>query len=228
MDKTIRSFENLDFHTGEPTAVTMETIVVEIDPTEMVDDYAKAFVREASRVNPLLHNQVQLTEDEMIAYARYLLVKRVECVDGTCSDWRRLKLLYIPVFLQYAMRMVGKVVIRNQGLTIVPKIELDDVMSYEDAVKVSEKVGAYEDCLQIVKDAMPRDIEGDESVMSTALIAGYVRARRRVDHVADTYVSAFLGMKLREEQAFAVLYRVQYDDVEFIRTALTNRHEMFR
>lgn len=83
------------------------------------------------------------------------------------------------------------------------------------------------DDLQIVQDGMPRSSDGNVDVMSTALIAGYVRSLKRVEHVAATYVTAFLGMKLKEEVAMQTLYRVQYDDIEFIATALTSQRGLY-
>lgn len=227
MSKNIMDFKTLDLGTGAPTSVEMEVIKVEVTADDMVTDYARAFVKEAYRVAPSRAEQVKLTEDEMIAYAKFLLVKRIECIEDDCKDWRRLKSLYIPVFLQYALRMIGKVTIRKRGLTLLPVMTDRDTISLDEALVISNKVGSFEDDLQLVQDAMPRDNNGDVNVMSTALIAGYVRALNEVEHASDTYVAAFLGMKLREEQAFAVLYRTQYDDVEFIRSALTLNKRLF-
>jgi hypothetical protein len=221
MQQANLDFTSLDLGSSQPISVPLETIEVEISSTEMVAEYAKAFVREAYRVNPLRAEQVHLTEEEMINYAQFLLAKRVETVEQTIRDWNRLKSLYIPVFLQYAMRVVGEVIVRDRGIRLVPVFKEEVVFNLNQAIEVSNKVGAFEDDLQVVRDAMPRGIDGDESIMGTALIAGYVRSIRKVDHVSDTYVSAFLGFKLRQEQAFAVLYRIQYDDIEFITSALT-------
>lgn len=227
MANNVKDFQTLDLGTGAPTSVRMEVVKVEVTAEDMVSDYARAFVREAYRVAPARAEQVKLLESEAIAYAKFLLVKRIECVEDNCKDWRRLKTLFIPVFLQYALRMIGKVVIRKRGLTLVPDMTDRTTITLEEALAISEKIGAFEDDLQLVQDAMPRDISGDVNVMSTALIAGYVRSMTEVQHVSDTYISAFLGMKLAEEQAFAVLYRVQYDDVDFIRTALTLNKRLF-
>lgn len=226
-NNSVMDFRTLDLGTGAPTSVEMETIKVEVTADDMVTDYARAFVKEAYRVAPLRAEQVKLTEDEMIAYAKFLLVKRIECIEDNCKDWRRLKTLYIPVFLQYSLRMIGKIIIRKRGLTLIPDMTDRDTISLEEAINISNKIGAFEDDLQLVQDAMPRDNNGDINVMSTALIAGYVRALNEVEHASDTYVAAFLGMKLREEQAFAVLYRTQYDDIEFIRAALTQNKRLF-
>lgn len=219
-------FATLDLGSNAPISVPMATIEVEVTSQDMVKDYADSFVKEANRVSPELNAQVGLTAKEMEDYAQYLLIQRIAYVDGNCPEWRHLKTLYIPVFLQFALRMIGVVVIRDRGLTLRPVIEEKTEMTWEQAHAISEKVGSFEGRLQIVLDAMPREDTGDESVMSTALIAGYVRSMRKVDHVADTYVSAFLGMKLHEEQAFSVLYRVQYDDIDFIRTALTQNRKL--
>lgn len=227
MANNVKDFQTLDLGTGAPTSVRMEVVKVEVTAEDMVSDYARAFVREAYRVAPARAEQVKLLESEAIAYAKFLLVKRIECVEDNCKDWRRLKTLFIPVFLQYALRMIGKVVIRKRGLTLIPDMTDRTTITLEEALAISEKIGAFEDDLQLVQDAMPRDISGDVNVMSTALIAGYVRSMTEVQHVSDTYISAFLGMKLAEEQAFAVLYRVQYDDVDFIRTALTLNKRLF-
>jgi hypothetical protein len=163
----------------------------------------------------------------MLQYMKYLLVKRIETVQMNCPEFRKLKVLYIPVWIQYNLSMIGEVNIREKGLKLVPTIADAETISYAEAVAISDKIGAFESDLQIVHDAMPRDITGDVDVMSTAMIDGYVRAIDKVDHVAATYVTAFMGMKLKEEAAFKVLYRVQYDDIDFIATALTAQKGLY-
>jgi hypothetical protein len=223
----VLDFATLDLGSAKPISVPMETIEVVVTAEDMVQDYADAFVKEAIRKNPLRAEQVNLTTQEMRDYAKFLLVKRIECVHGECGDWRRLKSLWIPVFLQYSLRMIGEVKITDRGLRIMPIVENDEIISLEEALQISNKIAYFESDLNMVQDAMPRDNSGDESVMSTALIAGYVRSMEEVSHASDTYVSAFLGMKIKEEQAFSVLYRVQYDDVQFIRAVLTSDHRLF-
>lgn len=222
------SFVQMDLGSSKPTAVPMETVEVEVGADSLLGNYAKAFVAEAYRVNPLRAEQVKLTVDEVRKYAEYLLFKRVQSVHDECADFRRLKVLYIPSYIQYNLAMIGRVVLRHDGLTLLPvNSTLEPPMSFEEALKVSEKIGSFEDDLQVVHDGMPRSDEGDRDVMSTAMIAGYVRALKDVDHVSATYVTRFLGMKLREEASFATLYRVQYDDLAFIASALTTQKGIF-
>jgi len=221
------SFENIDLGTPKPTSVPMEVIHVVVSTQNLLGDYSKAFIREAYRVNPLRAEQVALTCEELEDYCNYLLTQRVKSVAGDCSDFRKLKALYIPSWIQYNLSMIGEVTNRTMGLKMVPVMEEESQLTYNDALSISEKIGSFEDDLQIVQDAMPRSIEGNADVMSTAMIAGYIRAQRPVEHVAATYVTAFLGMKLREEIAMQVLYRVQYDDVAFIASALTTQKGLF-
>lgn len=221
------TFSKLDLGSSKPTSIPQEIIHVTISEENLFGDYAKAFVAEAWRVNPLRAEQVALTESEVSSYVRYLVTQRVLCTKGECKEFRRLKALYIPVWIQYNLSMIGTVTLRSQGLKLVPEIQEESELTYNEALAISEKIGSFEDDLQIVQDAMPRSPEGDVDVMSTAMIADYVRALKPVEHVSATYVTAFMGMKLREEMGMKVLYRVQYDDVAFIQSALTTQKGLF-
>lgn len=223
-NKTVKfdqAIEDLDLSSNsKPTSVRTELIEVEVGTDSLVGDYAHAFVSEAFRVAPLSAEKIGLTEQEITDYCNFLLVKRIEQVNNNCPDWRKLKTLWIPVFIQYVLRMIGRVDIYERGLMMMPVTEVKDVISLNEAFAISEKLGSLSRDLQMVQDAMPRSIYGDKDVMTSAMIAGYARSMQDVGHVSSTYVAAFLGAKLKNEVAFKVLYRVQYDDAEFIRTAL--------
>lgn len=220
-------FLSMDLGSNPPTSVPVEDIEVVVDCGQLVGDYAHAFIREAQRINSSLADQVALTEDELMEYFKFILTRRVQFVHGDCPDFRRLKVLYIPSYFQFVISMIGNVMDREYGLRLVPVMEEESTMTLTDAITISEKIGSFERCLQVVQDAMPRSDKGDKNVMSTALLAGYVRAYRKVEHPAATYVTAFLNMTLRREAAFQALYRIQYDDVAFIQSALTAEKGLF-
>lgn len=222
----VSTFATLDLTGAQPTSVPMETIHVQVTADNLLGSYAHAFVQEAKRVAPLRAEQVQLTDAEMESYCQFLLYQRVLCAQDRCELFRKLKVLYIPVWIQYNLSMIGEVIIREKGLRFIPEMEEPGV-TFEQALQISNKVGAFERDLQIVQDAMPRSNKGDLDVMSAACIAGYVRSLEKVQHVASTYVNAFLGMKLREEAAMRVLYRIQYDDVAYIASVLTSERRIF-
>lgn len=225
-EANVNGFDTMDLGSAKPTSVPMEEVNVVIGVNDILKDFGKAFVAEAIRKNPLRAEQVGLTSDEVLKYVAFLLAERIKSVRGDCPEWRKLKALYVPAYVQYAMRMVGTLTIREYGLKIVPVFE-GDTISLEEAYVISNKIGMFEDDLQIVRDAFPREAEGNKDVMSTALVAGYVRALKPVEHVSATYVTAFLVMKLKQEVAFQALYRVQYDDVNFITMALTTQRDLY-
>lgn len=220
------TFASLDLGSAKPTSVPMEGIEVKVEG-DLFGQYGVAFVKEAYRKNPLRAEQVKLTAEEVTAYSRYLLTKRIQSINGVCTDFRKLKALYIPAFIQYNLSMIGEVSIRDRGIKLIPVDSDPSQMTYEQALEISEKIGMFIDDLQIVQDAMPRESAGDLDVMSTALIAGYMRSLNPVKHVASTYAAAFMGLKLKEEMAFAALYRVQYDDIMFIMSALTTQRGLY-
>lgn len=227
MDTAKASFLDLNLGSTLPTFREMETINVLISEKNLLGNYALAFVNEARRVNPLRAEAIGLTTEEVESYSKYLLTKRIECVNLSCPDYRKLKTLYMPSWIQYNLSLIGKVVKYDVGLILMPVMESPSEMTFEEASVISEKIGSLSRDLQIVQDAMPRQPEGDDDVMSTAMIAGYVCSLKEVSHVAFTYVTAFLGMKLQEEAMFKVLYRIRYDDVKFIATALTTQKGLY-
>jgi len=214
-------FQNLDLGTSKPTSLPMERILVQVSADNLLGDYAKAFVRECFNRHPLRAKSVGLTQDEMTKYCEFLLQRRVASIDGTVTDFRRLRVLAIPAFIQFCLENVGIVRKTDIGITLYPVYDAE-VISLEEAIVISDKISAFEQDMVVLFDAMPRSHEGNAEVMSTALIADYVRAMEKVTPVSS-YVSAFLGLKLVKENVYASLYRIVYDDVEFIRTALLHK-----
>lgn len=210
----------------KPTAAKSETIEVVIDPKTILSNYAVNFVSEGFRKHPLLANSMKLQASEVRDYALYLLKLRVDMVNGDHSKNRIARSLFVPAWLQYTISNIGTFEIRELGLIFTPVISVDTI-SDEEAMAISNRIGAFVDTLQIHQDAFPRDTKGDQDVMTTALIADYVRAVKQVSHPVATYVTAFLGLKLREENAFALLYRVQYDDVNYLQHALDAERGLF-
>lgn len=226
MSNKTQSFDHLDLGTTRPTSVPMETIIVEISADNLLGDYALAFVEECARTQPLRAQQVGLTVQEVRDYSTFLLHARVESAVGHLPQFSRYKMLYIPAFIQYCLSNVGVVVKYDVGLKMVPALSEKVTMTIEEALVISDRIAAFKDTLVIVNDAMPRTRDGNPEVMSAALIAGFVRAQEKISPVSS-YVSAFLGFKLREENIFQLLYRIQYDDVKMIQAALTRVGGLF-
>lgn len=215
---------NLNYGT-QPTTSTIEEIKVKIDPNIFISDYAKAYKSELGRRNPARDAAVDLTIEELQKYFLGILAIRFDQIEGECKVWRQAKELYIPAWIQFVISQVGRVVDVEKGLVMIPiyKGEYD----INELLDISNKLQVFKpDGVSLLKDAFPRTTDGDKDLMSMAIIDGYVKAMSKIPHPIQSYVSAFLGMQLEKEAAFKVIYRIRYDDVEFIRTMLSHEETL--
>lgn len=199
----------------KPIPVAVETLSIQIATGATLIDFARAFVEEGYRKNPLLAERVNLTEEELLDYCNYLITKRVEVVNQQCKDWRQVSRLAMPCFVELVLTSIGKVDLRKQGIKIVPTVKDPSTLDYKSALEISSKIEAFEDDLAVVVGAMPGAEDGDPSVMTMAIINEYVRGMSSVDDPVAQYIVYFLQLTL-EEQLFDNLYRMQYDDVRTI------------
>lgn len=210
--------ENYGFITNPPVATDLEDIIIEINPTDFLEGYSKAFVFEAQRVNPLMFDSNPLTEQEISAYSTFLINERIKSVHNNCPNWKNLKLLWIPDWIQYVISLIGTFTNYEFGLRFTPVMSQSvEVIDITKAFEISEKLAKYSTCLGMHKDAMPRGNEGDEDVMSCALISNRIKSTRKLAHPESSYVAAFAGLTLRKEATMSILYRVSYDDINYIR-----------
>lgn len=209
---------NLDYGT-KPTTGKLETVNVEIDPKIMINDFGAAYASELHRRNPLRADQTNLTSEELTEYFTQILALRVQYIHDECKVWRQIKQLNIPTWIQFVISQVGRLIDYDFGLKVIPQLDYQIDLNF--LLNVSIRLEAFKsDGVTMHKDAFPRSKDGDKDVMSMALIEGFVYSRTKDAHPLQSYVSAFLGLKLIEEQTFKILYRVRYDDVDFIRSML--------
>jgi hypothetical protein len=215
---------NLDFGTVISTSAALQTIEVEIDPELIMKDYARVFTANLQRVNHDKFLDSGITQEKVFDYFKGILKIRVESVQNNCPNWRKAKALYIPAWVQFAISRVGEYIDRKRGLKFVPVYEEQYDLSsmLEFSITLSSWV---EDGIDMFKDAFPRDREGDPDTMSLAVIDNYVKGINQVPSI-NSYIAAFLGFKLKSDNNFAMLYRIRYDDVDFISSSLLNTREI--
>lgn len=212
-----------DFSDGftHPTPVSHDKILVNIAPSTIAETFSKALVHECNRVSPKIFLQTPITVEEVTNYIKYLLKMRCKQVNCESIPWRKLKLLWVPDYIEMVLSQIGLVELREYGLTIQPVYEGDVAMTDEEAYLVSEKLADFMDKpLHLGQNSLPTDVKGDTEVMSCALIAETVVGMRPDYHPAATYVAAFANLQLMKESAFSALYRVKYDDISIIADAL--------
>lgn len=219
-------FNSLDYGT-KPSTVKQEVVKVNVNP-KMVEKYAEAYVREAARCNPVAFEDVALSIEELFNYFKFLLKCRIECLQPEgCRLWRQLKACWIPDFFQFSLSMIGLYIDEAHGLKFVPVYE-EEIESI-DYLSISEKIRFFTNHgLSATKDAMPRNEMGDPDVMGFVIIDNFTYGRKDTANPITSYVAAFLGLKLVEETTFKMLYRVRYDDVDFICDMLTHDGSVIR
>lgn len=215
----------IDFGT-KPTTFELESIQAEINPDIMMADYAKGYYSELMRRNPVRLEASDLSDAVLFEYFKGLTAIRVESLKGECKVWRQAKLLLIPSFIQFALTQIGEVTDRERGLRIMPTYACE--YNIDELLSTSMKLSAFTaDGLVLHKDAMPRGSEGDIDVMSMAIINEYIVSQRVVSDPLASYIAGFMGMKLQEEATLKMLYRVRYDDLAFVKSALMSETKVF-
>lgn len=199
------------------TAVPVRNLHVKVGIDGMAS-FNEAFVREGARKNPLTAEKVNLTTDELADYEKFLLVNRVDIVDGRCKIFRNLKRLAMPSFVERVLTDVGHVQIRDRGLDIHPVVDdsiRKNLISLDDAIQISLKIEAFYDDLAVVLGAMPGDEGGNSETMTLSLIQDYVVGMGDYDDPLVQYIVFALQLML-EESEFNALYYMRYDDVHTI------------
>ena len=207
-----------------PVGVPTETITVKLNPADFVGDYAKAIVSRCMNHNEQEFERHPISVDQVTSYCEFLFTKRVDQVNDRLQgkEWRQMKNLYVPVFIEYAMTTVGIVRLRDEGLEIVPECDASS-MTMEEAEQISQTLYWFCDQISLVQNGFSTSVEGNADVMSCAVIKDYVLGRKKVTEVTASYLAAFMGFKLAEETTFSALYRVQYDDLAYIKSALNSK-----
>lgn len=220
MEDSLVNFNTLDYGT-KATNTKLEVIEVSINTDLMVNDYALAYSKELHRLNPIKAKETNLTAEELNYYFAALIALRVESINDTIRVWREAMLLAIPAWIQHTISTIGEVIDRVRGIHFKPRLTLD--YDVKLLLEISNRLESFEvDGLSLHKNAFPREKTGNAEVMGMAIVGDFVHSINADAHPASSYVAAFLGYKLVQEQSYSVLYRVRYDDVNFIATQLIN------
>lgn len=218
--------QKLDFGSGHPTSVETEVIDVKINPDTMIGNFCEQWVNQSDIREPLRSEKLGLEPEELKEYIHFVLYQRILMVQGKAKQVGRLKNLYMPEFIAYVLHQIGRVDLRQYGLQLMPQMD-EPEMTFEQAMEVSSKVEAAQSWMKVTHATYPYDRTGDPDLMSTALIGSYMRSIMPVEHPVSTYLGAFLGLQLQKETVMSTLYRVQYDDIQFIRSAFMSQDMIF-
>lgn len=198
-----------------------EKVVVEITNDNITRPYVRGFISEMYRMNAVHAKAVGLTEDELTDYINYIVSERCAFINGDYRARSRNKTMWIPDFVQYVIAMLGRVEKRELGLTLIP-VYVGETISQSEAQAISDKIALLQDYMSVSRNSFPLDEAGDPEVMTTVLMSNTVVAMTPLSHPVHQLVTSFLGMRLKEEAAHGLLYRVQYDDLEYLASVLAS------
>lgn len=193
----------------------MRNINVNVSVSNGMKQFNHAFVEEARRKNPLMADSVGLTEEELENYENFLLKNRVDIVNMESKNFRQLKRLAMPCFVERALTDVGEVVLRDRALDIHPVFVGEVKIDLSEAIAISNKIEAFYNDLAVVEGAMPADPNGNVEVMTLALIEGWVMGMGDYNDPLVEYICYALGLMM-DETEFNSLYYMRYDDVKTI------------
>jgi hypothetical protein len=220
------SLESFELPANKPTYAGVVEIQVNILGGELITRYAQTVIKEIMMTEPLRFERSNLDVEKVVAYTKFLINERVKCVNGECKIWRQLKTLSIPVFVQLVLSKIGRFFDRHTGRDFKPSVSAEfikEMISFDEAKKISESLEYFDDVIGQRKDAMPRGEEGDQEVMSTILVADHVYGIGDAYDPKVEYITAFLNFQVSSEVAWSWLYTAKYDDVKYIYNGLCSR-----
>lgn len=223
MIKINDKFSDINYE-SRPVGISVETVKLCFSKG-MFGDYAKAYYHELQRRNPRKLDSTSLTIDELTHYFESLFFIRIKSVnEGGFKQWRQAKLLYIPAWIQLIISQYGILYQPQFGLKIVPFVEQSDI-NFDTLLDISSRLSSFsDDGMFLTKDAFPREVEGDKDVMTMAVIENEVRGIIRSDTPSPIaqMVTAFTQAQIDKDITLRALYRISYDEVEFIKSMLLN------
>jgi len=200
----------------QPSPTSYDELEVVIQPDRLIGSYAKALIDQTWSVNEPMAARVGLSEEELTSYLTFLIVQRVLWVNGEAKERNKLQLLWIPAFADLILTEIGTVHVRDFGITIVPKLNSTEAITFDEAKVISDKLGRFAEYITMFTNQFPRRLEGDLEVMSTALIDGYLKSFTTKVTPSSRFIAAYLGNQLRAKEALRGLFRVSYEPIDYI------------
>jgi len=215
-------FEDLDYG-SRSYGISVEELSLTFN-LSMFSDYAKAYYGEIQRRNIRKLESSELSVEELETYFKSLFIIRIKSLGiSGFKEWRQARQLYIPAWIQLIISKYGVLNKPEFGIRIVPTI--DGTVNVNDLLVTSNKLSSFvDDGMFMVKDGFPRETEGDVDVMMMAVFENQVRGIIRPDNPSPLaqLVTAFTNAKIEQDTTLKALYRISYDDVDFIKSMLLN------
>jgi len=205
--------QNLGLSQAHP--VSMDTITVAYTGKSLDDalmNFAAGVINEMGRNNPHLAEREDLDKPKLAAYFKWLIKKRIDAVTDQLVKPRMYKAVWIPAFIETVLNSIGVFYDRDRGINYVPVADLHISITDDEAFEISRALQYWERYINLVQ-GLPLQSDGDPDVMMCAIIADVVQSTSVV-HPVKALIAAWLGQAV--DQKYSLLYRYQYDTVEYL------------
>lgn len=189
----------------------LEEVYVTLNPELWSVQFSEALVNKVADSNHELSKNLKLLVEEVNQLMKYAIKTRVDYVHGRKVNKANNNELYVPVWVEMIISKIGIVELPEYGIKVIPVYE-DDVISYEEAVRISSRIKRAIRHIAIVNNWLDSDRKGDPDVMTLVLVDEVIKGWK-ADSGAQAYISVFLGARLREESLFKSLFRVNYGSI---------------
>jgi hypothetical protein len=212
-----QSVQNLELSAAIPVSLTHISVKYTGEGLEdSLLNFASGVVNEIERNSPNLAEREEFDKNQLAEYFKWLIKKRVDAVNDQLQKPRNYKLVWIPVFIETMLSSIGHYYDRDRGIDYMPVADVHVSISDDEAFAISKKLATAERAIHLIQ-GMPLDPEGDRDVMMCAIIADVVQSASVVPPV-KALIAAWLGQAI--DQKYELLYRYQYDKVEYLLAAL--------
>lgn len=204
----------------EQTPGQFTDVEVKINATQMLQDFSNSFYLELSRANDRLVDRVQITAGEIMQYFTGILQLRIMDVQGGNKFRKYESQMYMPAWIQFSISQIGQVIDTTYGLTFNPTMDFEE-LDIDTMLKTSSKLKYFRDAgVELLNRAFPRSIQGDANFMTLAVIKGKVASYKEGQSPLSMYLAAFLDSTIEEHMTLRGLYRIEYQDVEYVKRVL--------
>lgn len=200
----------------------------------LFEQFAKGLEADLQRRNWKLFDNSNISVEDLFKYLALPLVYRISDFEGVPKNEtnsfkyygdlprHQVNNLNYPFWIEHVVAQVGIAVDYDYGLKFVPQLLLTEEVNLhldrDKIIAIHHLLGAYEEYgLALVTNVLPKGTEGNIDVMAMTIIEDIVKSYKHL-HPAGSYVAAFLGNKIAQQKEWSSLFRVSYEEVEYIRT----------
>lgn len=215
--KNLYSLNDFDLNDiSEPSPSEFTNVEVKIDPTDLLQDFSSAFYYELFRTQDRLVDKVEITSEELNDYFLGILYLRILDVEKNNKFKKFESQILMPAWISFAISQIGEVIDTDYGFKFVPTMDFDK-LDIDALMKTASKLKYFQDAgVELLSRAFPRTTDGDPNFMTLAVIKGEVRSYHKDNDPLSIYLSAFLDSTIKEQNTLSSLYRISYQDVDYV------------